>query len=91
MPLSRAALCVSHSYQQFIFSAVCEGGLKWLLEQSCLGSQQVMVTGVTKCVSCLQCSGFGGIYSVLGSGLFSAALLLPREFSTLSESSLPWS
>lgn len=40
---------------EFIFSAACEGGLKWLLElMSCLGSQRAMVTEVTKCV-CVCC------------------------------------
>lgn len=37
---------------EFIFSAAREGGLKWLLElTSCLGSQQAMVTEVTKFAS----------------------------------------
>lgn len=44
---------------EFIFSATCGGALKWLLELlSCLGSQQAVVTEVTKCVSCLWCSDF---------------------------------
>lgn len=44
---------------EFIFSATCEGGLKWLLERtSCLGSQRAVVTEVTKRVSCLWCSDF---------------------------------
>lgn len=80
-----------YSYQRFIFSAAYEGALKRLLEHSCLGSQQVMVTGVTKCVSYLECSGFDGIRSVLGLWFFAIFAPALRIVTSLIKSTLPWS